>query len=31
MMVVHRKTGQIENRHFRDILEYFEDKDVFKS
>ncbi|HSU50232.1 MAG TPA: tRNA preQ1(34) S-adenosylmethionine ribosyltransferase-isomerase QueA [Segetibacter sp.] len=29
MMVVHRKTGQIEDRHFRDILEYFDDKDVF--
>jgi S-adenosylmethionine:tRNA ribosyltransferase-isomerase len=29
MMVVHRSTGQIENRHFRDILEYFDDKDVF--
>ncbi|HTS45098.1 MAG TPA: tRNA preQ1(34) S-adenosylmethionine ribosyltransferase-isomerase QueA [Puia sp.] len=29
MMVVHRKTGQFENKHFRDILEYFEDKDVF--
>jgi S-adenosylmethionine:tRNA ribosyltransferase-isomerase len=29
MMVVHRTTGQIENRHFRDILEYFDDKDVF--
>jgi S-adenosylmethionine:tRNA ribosyltransferase-isomerase len=29
MMVVHRKTGQLENKHFRDILEYFEDKDVF--
>jgi len=29
MMVVHKKTGQIENRHFRDILEYFDDKDVF--
>jgi len=29
MMVVHRKTGQIENKHFRDILEYFNDKDVF--
>ena len=27
MMVVHRKTGQIENKHFRDILEYFDDKD----
>lgn len=29
MMVVHRKTGQMENRYFRDILEYFDDKDVF--
>jgi S-adenosylmethionine:tRNA ribosyltransferase-isomerase len=29
MMVVHRKTGHIENKHFRDILEYFDDKDVF--
>jgi S-adenosylmethionine:tRNA ribosyltransferase-isomerase len=29
MMVVHRKTGQIENKNFRDILEYFDDKDVF--
>jgi S-adenosylmethionine:tRNA ribosyltransferase-isomerase len=29
MMVVHRHTGQIENKHFRDILEYFDDKDVF--
>lgn len=29
LMVVHRTTGQIENRHFRDILEYFDDKDVF--
>jgi S-adenosylmethionine:tRNA ribosyltransferase-isomerase len=29
MMVVHRKTGQMENKHFRDILEYFNDKDVF--
>src|SRR4051794_33246087 len=29
MMVVHRKTGQIENKHFRDILDYFNDKDVF--
>jgi S-adenosylmethionine:tRNA ribosyltransferase-isomerase len=29
MMVVHRKNGQIENRHFKDILEYFDDKDVF--
>ena len=29
MMVVHRNTGQIENKHFRDVLEYFDDKDVF--
>jgi len=27
MMVIHRKTGEIENRHFRDIIEYFDDKD----
>ncbi len=29
MMVVHRHTGQIENKHFKDILEYFDDKDTF--
>lgn len=29
MMVVHRKTGEIENKSFRDILDYFDDKDVF--
>ena len=29
MMVVHRKTGLVENKHFRDILDYFDDKDVF--
>jgi S-adenosylmethionine:tRNA ribosyltransferase-isomerase len=29
LMVVHRQTGQIEDRHFRDIIEYFDDKDVF--
>jgi S-adenosylmethionine:tRNA ribosyltransferase-isomerase len=29
MMVVHRKTGNIENKHFRDVMEYFNDKDVF--
>jgi len=29
MMVVHRKTGQIENKIFRDILDFFDDKDVF--
>ena len=29
MMVIHRHTGQIEHRQFRDIMEYFDDKDVF--
>jgi len=29
MMVVHRHTGEIENKHFRDILDYFDDKDAF--
>ncbi len=29
MMVINRKTGDIENRTFRDIMEYFDDKDVF--
>lgn len=29
MMVIHRDTGQIENRVFRDVMEYFDDKDVF--
>ncbi|HNP24001.1 MAG TPA: tRNA preQ1(34) S-adenosylmethionine ribosyltransferase-isomerase QueA [Panacibacter sp.] len=29
MMVVHRKSGQLEHKHFRDILDYFDDKDVF--
>jgi len=29
MMVINRKTGNIENRHFNDIQEYFYDKDVF--
>lgn len=28
MMVVHRDSGEIEHRNFKDILEYFEDKDV---
>jgi S-adenosylmethionine:tRNA ribosyltransferase-isomerase len=28
-MVVHRKTGVIENKFFRDIQDYFDDKDVF--
>jgi S-adenosylmethionine:tRNA ribosyltransferase-isomerase len=29
LMVIHRQTGQIENRVFRDVMEYFDDKDVF--
>src|ERR1700755_633818 len=29
LMVVHRHTGQMANKHFHDILEYFNDKDVF--
>lgn len=29
MMVLHRKTGEIEHRIFKDILEYFEEKDFF--
>ncbi len=29
MMVVNRKTGNLENRTFNDIQEYFDDKDVF--
>src|SRR3954470_4387954 len=29
MMVVDRKTGNIENKHFKDILDYYDDKDVF--
>jgi S-adenosylmethionine:tRNA ribosyltransferase-isomerase len=29
MMVINRRTGQMDNRNFRDILEYFDDKDVF--
>src|SRR6201982_247994 len=29
LMIVTRHTGQIENKHFRDILDYFDDKDVF--
>jgi S-adenosylmethionine:tRNA ribosyltransferase-isomerase len=29
LMVVNRKTGNIENKTFRDILDYFDDKDVF--
>ena len=29
MMVIHRNSGNIENRSFHDIMEYFDDKDVF--
>ena len=29
LMVVHRHTGLMENKHFHDIQEYFNDKDVF--
>src|SRR5882757_2496395 len=29
LMVVNRHTGQIDNKYFRDIMDYFDDKDVF--
>lgn len=29
MMVINRKTGTMENHHFREILDFFNDKDVF--
>ncbi len=29
LMLVERKTGKMENKHFKDILDYFDDKDVF--
>jgi S-adenosylmethionine:tRNA ribosyltransferase-isomerase len=29
LMVVNRSTGQIENKHFRDVIEYFDDQDAF--
>lgn len=29
LMVIHRKTGKIEDRNFPDILDYYDDKDVF--
>ncbi len=29
LLVVDRKTGNMEDRHFRDIIDYFDDKDVF--
>ncbi|MFT5247663.1 MAG: S-adenosylmethionine:tRNA ribosyltransferase-isomerase [Litorivivens sp.] len=28
MMVIHRDTGEIEHRHFKDILDYFDDGDI---
>jgi S-adenosylmethionine:tRNA ribosyltransferase-isomerase len=29
MMVINRKTGEMVNKHFKDIMDYFNDKDVF--
>ena len=29
LMVLHKKTGEIEHKVFKDILDYFDDKDVF--
>ncbi|MDR0543716.1 MAG: tRNA preQ1(34) S-adenosylmethionine ribosyltransferase-isomerase QueA [Dysgonamonadaceae bacterium] len=29
LMVIHRKTGEIEHKIFKDILQYFDDKDAF--
>lgn len=29
LMVLHKKTGEIEHKAFKDILDYFDDKDVF--
>ena len=29
LMVVNRQNGHMENRHFSDLLEYYDDKDVF--
>ena len=29
MMVVHRKTGEVEHKVFKDILDYYNDKDMF--
>ena len=31
LMVVNRKTGELLNKNFKDILEYFGDKDAFCS
>ena len=29
MLVVHKKTGEIEHKQFKNIIDYFDDKDVF--
>lgn len=29
MLVVHKDTGEMEHKHFRDILDYFDEKDIF--
>ena len=29
LMVVHRKTGEIEHKTFKDVIDYFDDKDTF--
>ncbi|TDM00140.1 MAG: tRNA preQ1(34) S-adenosylmethionine ribosyltransferase-isomerase QueA [Flavobacteriaceae bacterium] len=29
LMVVHKKTGEIEHRQFKDLIDYFDDQDVF--
>ena len=29
LMVLHRRTGEIEHKMFKDVLNYFDDKDVF--
>ena len=29
LMVLHKRTGEIEHKMFKDILNYFDDKDVF--
>ncbi len=29
LMVINRQTGQIDNKHFKEIIDYFDDKDVF--
>lgn len=29
LMVLHKKTGKIEHRIFKDVIDYFDDKDIF--